>query len=97
MTKKHQKTPHHTYAIVVKKPYSHRQGLHVHRKQCNIKYDDNKKHSIIDPDLVKALIMQNKEFQTQLFSSNMVINNNTNNTSNNNNTNNFNISLIGPQ
>jgi len=84
------------------KRYKDRSGLWRHKKRCTYitpSYDGNRIETImttdnrIDADIVKELIIQNKELQRQLIESNTIIHNTTNNNSSNS-TNNFNISVF---
>jgi hypothetical protein len=88
-TKNPQKSPDHYYCECGKK-YKDRSGLWRHKKKCSNSNDQIiKSDNTIDADLVKELILQNKELQKQLIQSNTIINNTTNN-----NTQNFNIGVF---
>ena len=60
-----------------------------HKQKCHQNDESLPSNNTIDADLVKELILQNKELQKQLIQSNTIINNTTNN-----NTQNFNIGVF---
>jgi hypothetical protein len=64
-------------------------GLSRHKQKCHQNDESVPSNNVIDADLVKELILQNKELQKQLIQSNTIINNTTNN-----NTHNFNIGVF---
>ncbi len=96
----------HRYVCDCGKKYMHASGLSRHKQKCDIQGDNESFNSVITPDnkidvdLVRDLIIQNKELQKQLFDLALTkqeistINTNNSNTNNNNNTNNFNISVF---
>ena len=71
------------------KSYMYSSGLSRHKQKCHQNDESVPSNNTIDADLVKELILQNKELQKQLIQSNTIINNTTNN-----NTQNFNIGVF---